>query len=112
MNMNFFRVIEEFFTGKNGFQGRMTRSEFWWWLLWFWLFSLIIGFFDISNPIGNDDIGWISRIFLAVCFFPYVSNGIKRMHDIGRTGWWILVPIVNWIMFLLPSDGPNQYDLE
>ena len=114
--MNFFRVIKEFYTGNNAFQGRMTRSEFWWFYLWYLVFAYVAGIISgIVQIILYGDIiyelGGVGIIYLAGCFLPFISNSIRRMHDIGRSGWWIIVPIVSWIMCLFPSDGPNQYDL-
>lgn len=115
--MNFFRVIEDFYSGDNAFQGRMTRSEYWWWQLWHLIFSFVSGIISgIVQIMLYDDViydyGWIGIIYIAVCFLPSISNHIKRMHDIGYSGWWILVPFANFIMTLFPSDGPNQYDLD
>lgn len=43
---------------------------------------------------------------------PSICVGIRRMHDINRSGWWIIVPIVSVVMLLIPSDpNPNEYDL-
>jgi len=117
MNMNFFRVIKDFYTGGNAFQGRMTRSDFWWWYLWYLLFAVPVGVLDaivdeMRYGYIGDDLGIVFYIYAAVCFLPSISIHIQRIHDIGRTGWWVLVPIVCWIMALLPSDGPNQYDLD
>jgi uncharacterized membrane protein YhaH (DUF805 family) len=48
---------------------------------------------------------------------PSVAVAIRRLHDIGRTGWWyliVLVPFVGWIVLIVffctkSQDGPNQW---
>ena len=59
-----------------------------------------------------SEFGLIGIVYMLVCFFPFISNEIKRIHDIGRSGWWILVPFVGFIMLFFKSDGPNKYDLD
>lgn len=49
-------------------------------------------------------------IFSIVVFIPSLSVGVRRLHDTNRSGWWILVPIVNLVFLLQKSDpGPNRF---
>ena len=82
--------------------GRASRSEFWWALL----FSYILNW-GVSGVLGGTT--------LYGCFFWAVvgllfSLGCRRMHDIGRPGWWCLVPLYNLYLSILPSEQvENKY---
>ena len=117
------------------FSGRASRSEFW----WFVLFCILVGFvldmlFPIDLPVNSDGVvdkdllsaedlnvvrrnsvgQLIGNLFL---FIPYLSVGIRRLHDINRSGWWQLInffPVVGWIVFLYwmikkGTSGPNRF---
>ncbi len=95
------------------FEGRASRSEYW----WFCLFQAVLGCL-ITIIFGDSTTGTvISSIIGLGLLMPEVSLGVRRMHDINRSGWWVLIaliPIVGWIIYIVwackPSDPtPNQY---
>lgn len=63
------------------FTGRARRSEYWWWQLFAFLMSLL-GIIPV--------LGWIITVAMIV---PNLSISARRLHDIGRTGWWIAAPV-------------------
>ena len=101
--------------------GRASRSEYW----WFVLFNLIVNIvtFVIDSTLGTMvtyDMGYVGLIALLALLLPNVSVSVRRLHDIGKSGWWILIgiiPIVNFIgifvilVFTLMEgeEHPNQY---
>ena len=103
------------------FEGRASRSEYW----WFILFNLIINIvtFAIDSTLGTMityDMGYVGFIALLALLLPSISVSVRRLHDIGKSGWWILIgiiPIVNFIgifvilVFTLMEgeEHPNQY---
>ena len=94
-----------------GFSGRASRSEYWWFFLATTLFSIPLGFIDaILFGWEYDDPMWISDIYSVVLLLPYLAVGIRRIHDHGKSGWFILVPFYN--LYLLIAEGeelPNAY---
>ena len=80
--MNFSTSITTCFSKFATFSGRATRSEFW----WFYLFTLLIGWFA-QMAVGAGIAGVVSLVF----FLPLLAASVRRLHDIGRTGWWILI---------------------
>ena len=90
--MTFSESIKTCFKKAFVFSGRADRSEFW----WFYLFYLLIsgGSYLVSNTAY-----WIT--FLA--FFPSCTSvSVRRLHDIGKSGWWYLInliPLIGWILF-------------
>lgn len=72
---------------------------FWWWVL----FTTIVGML-VSN---NDTLYFLANVVLLV---PPLSVGCRRMHDLGRSGWWQLVPIYNVYLACQPGDpGMNGW---
>ena len=66
------------------FSGRASRSEFW----WFALFAiLVIWLANFADP----TVGIIASLLL---FLPSIAAEVRRLHDVGRAGWWILMPII------------------
>ena len=101
--------------------GRASRSEYW----WFVLFNLIVNIvtFVIDLTLGSMityDMGYVGLIAFLALLLPSVSVSVRRLHDIGKSGWWILlaiIPIVNFIgIFVIivftimeGEEQPNQY---
>lgn len=99
--MNFITSIKTCFGKYATFTGRARRSEFWWLLLANFIASCI--------PVVNF-------IWGIVVIVPTIAAGVRRLHDIGKSGWWYLlaiVPIANFfLLYLLAKDsqpGENEY---
>ena len=87
------------------FRGRARRSEFW----WFALFTLVLGLVTSSIDTAFftppvDEAGPVTTVGNLVTLVPGLAVSWRRLHDTGRTGWWILVllvPVVGWIVYLV-----------
>jgi len=71
------------------FRGRSTRSEFW----WFTLFTVIVQ----AATSGYDALNGIVSLALLL---PSIAVHVRRLHDTGRTGWWVLWPVVGFAFAL------------
>lgn len=102
MLMGFIAAIKSVLSQYAGFSGRARRSEYWWWVLFTLLWSWI--------PILN-------LILCLIFFLPSLAVAIRRLHDTGRSGWWILIsliPLIGFIVLLIfyctdSQIGTNQY---
>ena len=118
----YLKVIKENFVN---FNGRARRTEFW----MFQLFLIIIATICIvldnilgtvlavdAGPVGLGLIvlpyGWLYFLCGVFHFLPSLSVLVRRLHDVGKSGWWYfigLIPIVNfWLLYLLCKDGDNS----
>jgi uncharacterized membrane protein YhaH (DUF805 family) len=89
------------------FSGRAARPEFW----WFALFTLVVSLL-IQMVLGY----WIANLFSLAVLLPSLAVGARRLHDMGKSGWFQLlwmIPILGWAVMIYwlvqPTAGPNQY---
>ncbi|WP_293741184.1 DUF805 domain-containing protein [uncultured Pedobacter sp.] len=87
------------------FYGRIRRTEF----ALTQIFYFIVYFFVLIVK-NNKSVGsWIEFTKLLPIYL-LMSQGAKRCHDLGKSGWWQLVPFYMLMMFFSPGDfGPNEY---
>jgi uncharacterized membrane protein YhaH (DUF805 family) len=97
--MNFPQAITSGFVNYTNFKSRAVRSEYWYWTLFSFLASWTASFVDASA--GTYLVA--SLVGLAL-FLPGLAVGVRRLHDINRSGWWLLIsliPIVGWIVIIV-----------
>ena len=85
-----------------GFSGRASRSEYWFWVLFTILVSIVTGITD-GFVFGWDlgDPKWITDIISLFFILPGLSVFVRRLHDVGQSGWWILSSILILPILLL-----------
>ena len=101
--------------------GRASRSEYWWFVLFNLIVNIVTLVIDLTlGTMVTYDMGYVGLIAFLALLLPTVSVSVRRLHDIGKSGWWILlaiIPIVNFIgifviiVFTLMEgeEQPNQY---
>ena len=110
--MGFFDAVKNVLINNFvGFEGRASRSEYWWFILATVIVSFPLGFIDgMLFGWEYDDPMWISDIFSLAMFLPSLAVGIRRIHDHGKSGWWILMPFYNLYLFIADGEEmPNAY---
>ena len=85
------------------FSGTATRKEYWTFYLFYLVAMVISGF--IGGLLG---IAVLSNIVLVVLLIPLIACGARRNHDVGKSGWFMLVPFYNLALLLTPSKPSNQ----
>jgi uncharacterized membrane protein YhaH (DUF805 family) len=102
------------------FDGRARRTEYWMFMLFNWLIGMVFSvlywitwYFSDSAAFG---IVGLALIYSLAVFIPTLAVEVRRLHDTGRSGWWLLITLVPFgdivllIFFLLDSNpGSNQY---
>lgn len=98
------------------FSGRARRREFWMFALVSFVISIILSIVD--NILGFDtDIGILGSIYGLAVLIPSIAVAVRRLHDTGKSGWWLLiwlVPLIGFIVLIVfwaieGERGPNQY---
>lgn len=93
------------FENYANFEGRARRSEYWWFTLMNIIISFVVGF--IGGLIMFPLIGTFYSLAVLV---PSIAVAIRRMHDIGKSGWYILIPIYNIVLLATEGNyGENEY---
>lgn len=87
------------------FSGRASRSEFWFFYL-FYIIMYVVGSI-VASAAGSSVILYL---FIVPFWLPTFAAGIRRIHDTGRSGWFILVPVYNLILWIQSgSTSDNSY---
>jgi len=87
------------------FEGRASRSEYWFFYL-FYAIAYVVGMV-LGAVVGIPELMYL---FIVPLWLPLTAAGIRRLHDTGRSGWFILVPIYNLVLLLSSSNpGANKY---
>ncbi len=100
--MNWYlKVIKNYAT----FSGRARRKEFWMFFLFHMIISIVLGAIG-----GALKFPMLSNIYALAVFIPYLAVAVRRVHDVGKSGWFILIPIYNLVLFCTDGEaGANQY---
>jgi uncharacterized membrane protein YhaH (DUF805 family) len=113
--MDFMQAIQAGFRNYVNFSDRASRSEYWFWVLFVILVSIVTGILDALIFPGNY-VSPINTLANLALFLPGLSVGIRRLHDIDRTGWWVLLAftIIGVIVLLIwactkGTPGPNRF---
>lgn len=101
------------------FSGRARRSEFWYFVLFNLIFSIISGILDsiVGIKVTPYHLGLINLIYALAVFIPGIAVTARRLQDTGKSGWMMLIvfiPIVGaiWLLILMCLDsnsGDNEY---
>ena len=101
------------------FSGRARRKEYWFFVLFNVIISLVLTVIDAAMGTYDETVGTgiLSGVYLLAIFIPSLAVAVRRLHDTGRSGWWnliILIPLIGIIVLIvfLCLDGnaeENEY---
>lgn len=118
--MNWYiKVLKNF----SNFSGRARRSEYWFFVLFNFIFAMLAMILDnilgttIDIPYSAINYGYLYFLYALFAFLPGLAVAIRRLHDIGKSGWMflvVLIPCVGpiWLLILLCTDsqqGENKW---
>ena len=104
------------------FSGRARRKAYWLFVLFNLIFSIGLALLDQLFGTVSKAIGWgvCSGLYALAVFLPGLALSVRRLHDIGKRGWWLfiaLIPLIGgiWLLVLTVTDsrpganpwGPN-----
>jgi len=105
----YLKVIKEHYAD---FEGRARRKEYWMFAAINFLISIALAAIDYVTGLG-----FLQSLYGLAVLVPGIAVGVRRLHDIGKSGWWILIiliPLVGavWLVVLLATEGTpedNEY---
>lgn len=103
----YFKVLQNYAT----FSGRARRKEYWMFFLFNIIIAMILGFIEgIADINPTSDYSILANIYSLAILIPSIAVGVRRMHDVGKSGWFLLIPIYNFILAVTEGEkGENQY---
>lgn len=106
--MTFQDAVKTCLNKYTDFNGRASRSEFW----WFFLFMVIVGFVVgiIGAFLGKTGSSIFSGLVSLAFLLPGLAVTVRRLHDIDKSGWWVfisLIPVIGgiWLLVLELTAG-------
>lgn len=102
-----------------GFSGRARRKEYWMFALFYSIFAVVAIILDnlFGTAIEGASYGLIYCLYVLAFFIPGLAVAVRRLHDVGKSGWMILIALIPligaiWLLVLMVTDstpGANEY---
>ncbi|MCH2046380.1 MAG: DUF805 domain-containing protein [Saprospiraceae bacterium] len=116
--MRFTDSVSSFFNNYATFKGRSCRSEYWYATLF--CFITLLALQAVEKMLGlfpNSDDYVLANIYNLIIMVPSLAVFARRMHDVGRSGWWYLliftiigvIPVLIWLT-RKGTEGPNKFN--
>lgn len=99
------------------FTGRARRKEYWMFTLVSFIIAVVLGILDgilgLDSTVGGFNVGLLGDLYSLAVLLPTLAVGARRLHDTGRSGWWLLlgiIPLIGWLILVVffATDGQRQ----
>jgi uncharacterized membrane protein YhaH (DUF805 family) len=122
--MNIQEAVKTVFHNYATISGRAARSQYWFWALFVFLVTVALGVVDgaiFGTTVTADGMtktnSVLGTIFTLGTLVPYICVAVRRMHDVDKSGWWLLInliPVIGWILFIVwaatkGTTGDNRF---
>ncbi|SIS91740.1 Uncharacterized membrane protein YhaH, DUF805 family [Roseivivax lentus] len=118
--MNFQDAVTTCFSKYATFRGRARRSEFWWFILFVTVANMVLSMIDgllFGTATDGQPVSILGALFSLAVFLPALAVGVRRLHDIGKSGWWYLlclIPVIGALVLIYffvqrGMDGVNDF---
>ena len=121
IGVNFFEAIQLGFKNYFNVESRSSRSEYWYWFLFVLILGFVVDFADAtiagSSWLDYSEVwGPLTIIYNILTWIPGITIGVRRLHDVNRSGWWLLISLT--VIGLIPlfiwavskgTEGKNRY---
>jgi uncharacterized membrane protein YhaH (DUF805 family) len=97
--------ISRAFKNFANFKGRSGRQDYWCFFLFYFLVNIGLDVIQITM-----DINYLTLVWVLAMFVPLLAVGVRRMHDVGKSGFYLLIPIYSLVLLCTQGDhGANYY---
>ena len=98
------------------FNGRASRSEYWWFQLFYIIVAFVAVIFDSMYIDNSQTMGPLELVTTLALLLPALAVTARRLHDVGRSGWWMLIfitvigmiPLLIWYISV-GTRSKNKY---
>lgn len=107
--LSFEAAVKRVFNNYANFQGRASRAEFWWFMLFCFCVNAVFGI--LTAITGLSIFNYLDGLFGLAIIVPVLAVSWRRLHDTGRAGgWWFInfVPLVGSIIFIIWAVQPSE----
>jgi uncharacterized membrane protein YhaH (DUF805 family) len=108
IGLNLFKAMQICFKKFFNFKDRASRSEYWYFQLVFAIVSLPLFIYEDSSNDTHLIYTGISAIIVLILFIPAISVSVRRLHDINKSGWFVIIsviPYIGWIILAIMLIG-------
>ena len=93
------------------FDGRASRSEFWWFVLAYFIVKIVVGIVAGILSAISPTIGMVLNFAIGLALLvPYIAVFARRMHDVDKSGWFMLIPFYNlYLAVQKGTSGSNRF---
>ncbi|MDO3383364.1 DUF805 domain-containing protein [Gilvimarinus algae] len=88
------------------FEGRWTRTQYWMFFLINLLIAIAVGVVDAMLGLGV-----LGTLYSLIVLIPSIAAAVRRLHDSGRSGWWVLIgliPVLGFIVLIVLLAQPSK----
>ncbi len=110
--MGFMDAVKSAYGNYFNFNDRSSRSEYWWFFLFTFVMGCILSVLDAM--VGSSPL--LYGLFALASFIPSIALAVRRLHDTGKSGWFLLLvlipligPLVLLFFYVQPSGEANKY---
>ena len=114
--MDMQKSIKTCFSKYANFNGRASRSENWWFQLFYLIVAFVAVIFDAMYIDNSQTMGPLELVTTLALLLPALAVTARRLHDVGRSGWWMLIfitvigmiPLLIWYISV-GTRSKNKY---
>ncbi|PHR58599.1 MAG: DUF805 domain-containing protein [Robiginitomaculum sp.] len=104
--MGFVEAVKSGYSNYLNYKGRASRSEYWWFSLFFMGVYIIL----VSLTAAVPALAFLAGAFYLGSLIPFIMLAIRRMHDSDHAGWFCLIPLYSlYLAIIKGTDGPNRF---
>ena len=90
----------------SNFEGRASRQEYWMFILFNSIFIIALSFIEVFLFGLYSEL--LSNLYALAILVPSIAVGIRRMHDTGKSGWFLLIPFYNFILAVTQGESNSN----